>query len=98
MTSYTKGKAGPVSRMRLEITDVVHIDDGAASRARGEGVAELARGRLKGVTFLVQGRNHAAARDLLVRGAFVDVTARWTGGTAITIVETHRPEQVAKAA
>lgn len=86
---YTKGKAGPVSRMQLEIREVLHMGEGANSRAKGDGIATMAGGRIKGVSFLVQGKNHAAVRDLLVPGGMVDVSVRWTGGTAVTIVEAH---------
>lgn len=93
---YTKGKAGPTSRMTLEITYFMSINDGPNSRARGEGIAILSGGRKRGVNFLVQGGNFTKNSDLIKPGAVLDVTVRWTGGSAVTIIETHRP--MAKAA
>lgn len=96
MKQYTKGRAGPVSRLTLEIRDVINIEDGPNSRARGDGVATMAGGKIRGVSFLVQGGNHAAVRDRMVQGETLDVSVRWTGGSAVTIIEYHPP--VAKAA
>lgn len=92
---YTKGQAGPISRLRLEIGRVHHFDEGGAqARARGDGIATMARG-VKGVSFLIQGKHHRALREALVVGGTVDVTVRWTARDEVTIIETHT---VAKAA
>jgi len=89
---YSKGKAGPVSRMTIEVGDVDITEDGANSRCGGDGIAEMARGKVKGVSFRVQGRKFEAARPWLVRGAKLDVDVRWTGGSAVTIVTVHGGE------
>lgn len=89
MTTYTRGRAGPVSRMKLEVSDVEIVDAGTNSRAGGGGVAEMARGRLKAVEFRIQGRHVQDARPYLAKGGTIDVDVRWTGGTAVTIVKVH---------
>lgn len=92
---YTKGKAGPVSRMKLEIANVHHFDEGSTqSRARGDGIATMAKG-VKGVSFLIQGKHHRALRASLVEGGIIDVTVRWTARDEVTVTETHL---IAKAA
>ena len=93
---YTKGKAGPISRMQIEITMVHHFSEGTPqSRARGQGLARMAGGKIKGVTFLAQGRHHLALRERLVEGEAIDVTVRWTARDEVTVIETH---DMAKAA
>lgn len=89
---YTRGKAGPVSRMRIEVSTADVTDAGTNSRAAGGGVAEMARGRLKAVEFVVQGRHVEAARAALRPGGVIDADVRWTGGTAVTIVKVHGAE------
>lgn len=92
---YTKGKAGPISRMIIDINMVHHFDDGTPkARARGTGIAQLARTR-KGVSFLIQGKHHRALRDELQEGSSIDVTVRWTARDEVTIVETHPAQKLA---
>lgn len=94
---YTKGQAGPVSRMHLEIIQIHHFDeDGPQSRARGQGMATLARGKLKGVSFLAQGRHQKRLKAALETSTTVELTVRWTARDEVTVMEVHPP--VAKAA
>lgn len=86
---YTRGKAGPVSRMTIEVSTAEITENGSNSRAMGGGVATLAGGRLKALEFTIQGRNLDAARAGLCAGGVLDVDARWTGGTAIAIKKVH---------
>jgi hypothetical protein len=94
--NYTRGKAGPVSRMTIEVSDVDISENGANSSAGGGGVAEMARGRLKAVEFRIQGKHLASARPYLAKGGTLDVDVRWTGGTAVTIVKVHGGRQPAE--
>lgn len=98
---YTKGRAGPVSRLQIEISTVDITEAGPNSRASGGGIATMAGGRLKAVEFNIQGKHVDAARDNLVPGDTIDVDVRWTGGTAITVKKVHGGtpgERVAQAA
>jgi hypothetical protein len=96
--NYTRGKAGPVSRMRIEVSTVEITEAGANSRASGGGVATMAGGRLKAVEFNIQGKHVDAARPSLVPGGVLDVDVRWTGGTAITVKKVHGAETGTPAA
>lgn len=92
---YTKGKAGPVSRMTIDIHHIHHFDEGMPNaRARGDGIARLAKSD-RGVSFLIQGKHHRALRDQLEIGGQIDVTVRWTARDEVTVTQTH---QIAKAA
>ena len=89
---YTRGKAGPVSRMRIEVSTADVTDAGPNSRVSGGGVAEMARGRLKAIEFVAQGKHVEAARAALRPGGVIEADVRWTGGTAVTIVKVHSAE------
>lgn len=87
---YTRGKAGPTSRMQLDISSINHFDTGLPNgRSRGDGIATLKSGP-RAVSFLAQGKHHKA---LLAAGAAigktVDVTVRWTARDEVTIVGVH---------
>lgn len=88
---YTKGKAGPVSRMLLEVSSVHHFDQGAPNgRSRGDGVATMRSG-VKSVSFLAQGKHHKALIEAgIAVGATVDVTVRWTARDEVTVTEVHQ--------
>jgi len=88
MQKYTKGKAGPVSLNELEILSVLHCGSGPQAYAKGDAMLKKANGDLKGVSFLVQGGNYQFHSERLVPGQKMRVPVRWTGGTAITIVDT----------
>ena len=86
---YTRGRAGPVSRMTIEVSTVDVTEAGTNSRASGGGVATMAGGRLKAVEFNIQGKHLEAARAALSVGGVIDADVRWTGGTAVTIKKVH---------
>lgn len=94
---YTRGKAGPVSRMLLEVSSIHHFDQGAPNgRTRGDGVATMKSG-VKAVSFLAQGKHHKALLAAGARvGETVDITVRWTARDEVTVVEVH--PALAKAA
>lgn len=94
---YTRGKAGPVSRMLIEVGNVHHFDkDAPNGRSRGDGIATMKSG-IKAVSFLAQGKHHKAllAEDIAV-GKTIDVTVRWTARDEVTVTEVHR--ELARAA
>jgi len=94
---YTRGKAGPTSRMQLELTSINHFDMGLPNgRSRGDGVATMKSG-VKAVSFLAQGKHHKALLAAGARvGETVDITVRWTARDEVTVVEVH--PALAKAA
>jgi len=88
MPKYNKGKAGPVSLNQIEIESVIHCGTGPQAYAKGYAMLKKANGEPKGVSFMVQGGNYQFHRERLVVGEKMRVPVRWTGGTAITIVDT----------
>ena len=85
---YNKGKAGPVSLNEIEISSILHCGSGPQAYGKGEAILKKANGDLKDVTFLVQGGNYQFHRERLVVGQKLRVPVRWTGGHAVTIVDT----------
>lgn len=85
---YSKGRAGPVSLSSIEILSVEHCGSGATAYGKGHAMLRKAGGRLEAVSFLVQGSNYQFHRERLVVGEEMRVPVRWTGGTAVTIVDT----------
>ena len=84
---YSKGKAGPVSINQIELLEVVHCGEGPNAYAKGDGLLKKSNGDLKNVSFLVQGGNYQFHRERLIVGDKIRVPVRWTGGSAVTIVD-----------
>lgn len=84
---YTKGKPGPVSINQIELTAVTHCGEGNSAYAKGEAMLKKAKGDLTKVTFMVQGANYRFHLERLVVGNTMRVPVRWTGGSAVTIVD-----------